>query len=472
MASLRTAIELKEAIDSAAQHLSPIGICLSKVTDWKAEHGNWNDEDEDDDDVEDEEDEDEVTGIKKKKETGTKVMENIYDLHEKSDLTMDAGTIKEFSSTLKITRAGYEYEGDIVAQDGDHVAGRLREWYQAGTISGYGDVKAQETKIDPEVRNAREIPASEVSISPDLLSKVEELWSASFFPTKVRAEVYKIHLYGPGGMFRAHRDTPETDLVGTFLLGLGDTCTVAGDSSWNPQGALKVKSSPTEWKRFTAEPGSWVAFYPDVEHSVLEIESGYRAVIAFKIFRQLSDVPEVPADVVLRNKLKAELLNGFDAVLYAAAGETGDAKLLPVLVRFNAEHWEDDFSNFCNAKVYPLTEMHISALTKHLKDKVDQNDDIAEEEDEEDEEEKKPKSLFVDLKGTDAEWIHNHSETIPFYSPNFDATTVVWSQKTESAVEYTGNEAIPDREDSIYLSYAVVVVPKRGTKRAGAEVEE
>ncbi|KAJ7634804.1 hypothetical protein FB45DRAFT_474826 [Roridomyces roridus] len=384
--------------------------------------------------------------------------------------------MEDLSYTIKISRVGYEYEGDIVPDDEEHVPERLKEWYQSGTISGYGDVKAQETKIDPEVRNAREIPASEVSVSSDLLSKVEELWGASFFPTKVRAELYKIHVYGPGGMFKAHRDTPETNLVGTFLIGLGDTCKVVGQPYWE-EGALKVKSSPTEWTLFTADPGSWVAFYPDVEHSVLEIKSGYRAVIAFKIFRQLLDVPEVPADVAMHCQLKKELvkiqapygilldhrypngtaeLNGFDAALYAAAGEISDTKLLPVLVTCGAAHYlEDRDAGYCEAKVYPITEMHINALTEYLKkDKAEGEKDTS--------------PLFVDLKGTDAEWIHNYGKkTIPFYSHSFDGTTVVWKKELEEGSEYTGNESRPYSEDSIYLSHALVLLPKRGTKRPG-----
>lgn len=50
--------------------------------------------------------------------------------------------------------------------------------------------------------------------------------------------------------------------------------------------------------------------------------------------------------------------------------------------------------------------------------------------------------LFVDLKGTDAEWINTQgAQPIPLF-------------------EHTGNESRPYEENSIYLSYAVVVLPK------------
>lgn len=139
-------------------------------------------------------------------------------------MTFASGNI-ENPFNLTIERTGCEYEGDITAstnKSGNALSdmdARLRRWYEAGDVSGYGDVKTQETKVDPAVRNAREIPASDFRVSPNLIARVQAIWNASFFPTHVRAEPYKIHMYGPGGKFESHRDTPETDLVGTFLIG-------------------------------------------------------------------------------------------------------------------------------------------------------------------------------------------------------------------------------------------------------------
>ncbi|KAF8216640.1 hypothetical protein K438DRAFT_1953547 [Mycena galopus ATCC 62051] len=468
-ALLRTAVDLKSAVDNAALYLTPIGTCHSKTAEWRNEEGL--------DEEEDEEEPDEKVGVQ--------VMKELYALQHNYMATVASGDLKNPQFSLTITRAGCEYEGEIsVSTSKDDILNeRLRKWYEGGAVSGYGDVKAQETKVDPNVRHAREIPASEFRVSPALIAQVEELWGTSFFPTHVRADPYKIHLYGPGGKFKTHRDTPETDLVGTFLVGLGDTCNV-----WD--GALEIANSKGRWPtHHHANPGSWVAFYPDVAHSVREITDGYRAVIAFKIFRRHLDTPEVPADVTLRHKIKDVLtplqkpygillrhqysagtaeLNGLDAVLYAAVGETGgDVKLLPVLIRWIASRTVDfgygDAESKSSADVFPMTTMHVDAILDHIRAGEKQAD--------EDEEESKSKRLFVDLKGTDAEWINYQSTTsIPFYSPDFDATALVWKEETQDAIEHTGNESRPQEEDSIYLSYAIVVLPvERGTKRAASE---
>lgn len=133
-----------------------------------------------------------------------------------------------------------------------------------------------------------------------------------------------------------------------------------------------------------------MAFYPDVIHFVGEIATGYRAVIAVKILRQHQETPEVPANIQLQRKIKDVLmqldtpygillqhqysagtaeLNGPDAVLHAAAGDTGgDVKLLPVLIRWTASRYEfsghdpEDYDwgkNECRADVFPMTEAHV-----------------------------------------------------------------------------------------------------------------
>ncbi|KAJ7159434.1 hypothetical protein C8R46DRAFT_1001679 [Mycena filopes] len=411
---------------------------------------------------------------------------------------------------LTITRAGCEYDDEMnVGKEGvksgkknrkggkKNVKGgdkngepevdigeRLRRWYEAGAVSAYGDVKAQETKIDPAVRNAREIPASEFSVSPDLITKVQDIWAHRFFPTQVRAEPYKIHLYGPGGKFKPHLDTPETDLVGTFLLGLGDTSKTKGDGE---RGALEIQGDQDKEKhRYRANVGHWVAFYPDVDHGVREIASGYRAVIAFKIFRQPQNTPEVPADGMLhqikdvlaelnapygillhhRYSIRTAELNGFDAALYAAAGETGaDVKLLSVLIQWSAYNNNEEPAE-CDAEVFPITDAHVDAILEHLRTSTDDNKRRYVEW------KKKPK-LVVNLKGTEAEWLSTYqigTGSIPFYSHELKSTSVTWRETIKEGIEYTGNESRPHSEDSIYLSYTVVVLPaKRGVKRAARE---
>ena len=167
-----------------------------------------------------------------------------------------------FKLELRITRPGCEY----TYQDSREIEDLLHDWFENSAISGYGDMQSLETKVDYEVRNAREIPASEFEVEPTFLQDIQKLWSEH---RSVRAEPYKIHLYGPGGHFKSHRDTPETGLMGTFLVGLGDTSSASS-------GHFRIGN-----KMLKADRGDWVAFHPDVPHEITKLEDGYRAVLAF-----------------------------------------------------------------------------------------------------------------------------------------------------------------------------------------------
>ena len=313
-------------------------------------------------------------------------------------------------------------------------------------MSGYGDVRSQDTKIDLDVRNACEIPSDEFSVGKKLLGRIEAAWAKSFLPRKVRAEPYKIHLYGPGGHFKSHRDTPEMDLVGTFLLGLGDT------EQDEAKGNLVVDGLENG---LTAKPCSWVAFHPDVPHAVLSLpKSHYRAVIAFKIFAVPDNSePEENSIQTSVNEALAKMcppfgifldrkycmgtskLSGFDTILLTAAYSKKDKcriYTLPVVTKFNSERGmcEDDYTeNSTETKVYPFTEAHVDVLLGRRANAT-----------------------------SEVPWL-NDVKDIPFYYLRLDENAITWAEKKDDGAEYTGNESRPASQDSIYLSYSLVVLP-------------
>jgi hypothetical protein len=101
---------------------------------------------------------------------------------------------------LRVMRQGCEFDGDV-APKSKSIQALLPAWFESAAVSGYGDMKALETKVDPAVRDAKEILANEFTVEPSFLEKIRETWAGSFIPKDVRVEPYKIHLYGPGGHF-------------------------------------------------------------------------------------------------------------------------------------------------------------------------------------------------------------------------------------------------------------------------------
>ena len=343
----------------------------------------------------------------------------------------------------------------------------MPQWYENSRPSGFGNVKTLETEINVDVRNAHEINSSEFTVDQKLIKKVEETWSKHFLPKRVRATPYKIHIYGPEGQFKPHMDTPEKNLVGTFLVGLGDT---------TKPGSHLVLNGQTG---YGSSAHDWVAFYPDIPHEVTRIESGYRAVIAFKIFRRddppktssagvggtVMSTPEVPASTVINvdmlvavEAVLADLCRmgkpfaihlthlynkgliepvGFDNILLVAARkqQVTQVRLLPVLCerRYtdDADNEDDEDSNTVNSSVYPLTDAHMDFL---LGDKRA-------------------------LERESVQWLKG-LEGIPFWSllKGWEAG-VMWRHDCDEEAGYTGNESRAHDEFSVYLTWAMIVFP-------------
>ncbi|KAI0064509.1 hypothetical protein BV25DRAFT_1800507 [Artomyces pyxidatus] len=362
---------------------------------------------------------------------------------------------------LKITRPGSEYDADIYPSFGysrsdKRTADWLSQLFDNAAPSGYGDVRAQETKFDVKIRDAREILASEFSVTPELIDTIRQTRAANFYPCEVRVEPYKIHLYGKGGHFDAHRDTPETALVGTFLLGIGDTI---GEKNLE-LGVHKDVGDFSDPVKYPAAPGRWVAFYPDVPHCVTPVSKGHRGVIAFKIFRVDDPEPEppkveervqavtdnlqAPFGLLLERKycMSPRHLSGFDAVMYEALTRRADLQLhlLPVVARWSASVYPEDIDGALNkfkAPVYPFTTAHADELVALANSSVTD-----------------PAHADPDLS-----WLKRMGKHVDVFTMDLDSTTVEWSRRQQSVIGYTGNESQPYEEDSVYLSYALVALP-------------
>jgi hypothetical protein len=157
--------------------------------------------------------------------TQKEVLNKLRELHKDAPLPYRFGVFSE-PFRLTITRPGCEHDG---ALNKDPKA-ELERCNEHGATSGYGDVKALETKVNAYIRDAREILASEFSVKREFLDPIRETWAKTFIPADVPVKPYRIHIYGPFGHFRSHRDTLEEGLVGTFLVGLG------GTAAWYEEG--------------------------------------------------------------------------------------------------------------------------------------------------------------------------------------------------------------------------------------------
>jgi hypothetical protein len=297
-----SAVELKQAIENVPYNVMAIGECFTMKNDWYHEHDKpmSGEEEDEDEDGGSEENGDEIQkhgpthckrqineGLNKLVRAYERVFNhfvsgrdtnwNHYSWKQESAKDTDGDDKKRF--TINIDNFAHNFNlnrKDLIFTQDD-----FNSAFENASESGFGDVHLQETRIDPSVRVSREITSEHFTVDDHVIECVQNRWSNHFYPDKVRAVPYKINLYRDGGKFAPHKDTPENDLVGTFLISLCSFPNSEGQKS----GGLRVKVRD-EWKHWDASSkGGWCAFYCDTEHEVQEI-CGSRANMAFKIKRE------------------------------------------------------------------------------------------------------------------------------------------------------------------------------------------
>lgn len=96
----------------------------------------------------------------------------------------------------------------------------LQPLLAAAVPSPFG--RGRETKYDPDYRTASELSAADVGLNTllppaELLNEVRTLLQPN--AAAVLAEFYKVNIYGPGGFFKPHFDTPRSpDMFGSLVI--------------------------------------------------------------------------------------------------------------------------------------------------------------------------------------------------------------------------------------------------------------
>lgn len=106
--------------------------------------------------------------------------------------------------------------------------------------------------------------------------------------------------------------------------------------------------------------------------------------------------------------------------------------MLPVVTEFSGEAYDrpEDGDSVTVSSVYPFTRAHVDIV---LKNNVGQAE-------------------------KEVRWLKGWSN-IPFYTWDI-AILEVWKKDHPDGANFTGNDADSQREDSVYLSHAILFLPK------------
>lgn len=358
------------------------------------------------------------------------------------------------------------------------IAGLL---WKHGRISGFGNSKTNQTEFDPKVRNARELLIGQdfSLVDSKIVKRVEELWSRSnLYPKDVCAVPYKINIYGKGGFFVQHLDTPSSHLIGTFIIGLCNTTRVESFVSSAP--ALVIGNHSLYQHRWEGHPNHYVAFYTDVPHQVTLIPQGFRVTLTFKIYhKEKSDENPIQQEFskekhsifnqVIENLSQwprpfgfllshmytlhnqVEELKGVDKLLYQV--------LHQMILRKNDQKSQDKILyvpvviRHVGVNVYrsnPSYEGDVYLLSLNsIVELIRPGGKVTEQE-----------ILDSQFQEKNKEILRNIKDEIPFFQWNKGDQDTFGSEwkKIEDPEGYTGNESNGGRIDATYLCCALIVV--------------
>lgn len=145
--------------------------------------------------------------------------------------------------------------------------------------------KGTKTEYDETVRKCWQIDSKNFTFKspswePFLAATLEKVREDLGIPGRISAQPYKLLLYGPGGHFKAHRDSEKLDaMFGTLIIAL---------PSQHDGGKLHIRHRGVETTvDFSAEARrhdfQHAAFFADCEHEVVPVTSGYRFCAVYNL---------------------------------------------------------------------------------------------------------------------------------------------------------------------------------------------
>ncbi|KAJ7650769.1 hypothetical protein FB45DRAFT_1018152 [Roridomyces roridus] len=131
----------------------------------------------------------------------------------------------------------------------------------------------------------------------------------------LRAEMYKLNVYGPGSFFKAHQDTPRSEEMIASLVVVFPTAHEGGELKLEHGGKRCLFDSADMLAEAPQLPAlAYVAFYSDVTHSVETVLTGYRVTLTYNLY--LCDRKASPEDDGSVRYMPAHEQN-FEEALYA-----------------------------------------------------------------------------------------------------------------------------------------------------------
>lgn len=360
--------------------------------------------------------------------------------------------------------------------------------------SHFGDLRTNETVYDEQVRLAREIEAdnlrlcelstkgsSHKEISWQELPRFHELCatieSALHLNCYCELKFQKLNIYGEGGFFRPHVDTPIVpNMIGTAVINLPTVYTGgqfivrhAGTShTWNFGGDI-ISDKPQL---------PCVAFYGDCQHEVMRVESGHRVTLTFAILPVNKRKYATPSKKYIAGGVtQTEQASTVDRIIKSASeyGKSARAQKKPLAVVLSHKYTNSETTDLSPhglkgvdktiydslSKVFRCTLKHV--VVRHCLTRST-NENIGSEQTARvfsfEKEDLKMLATIPQPRSRDRHQCGTKEDAFSSQRPLYTFIDTVRGKmldhQYESESEWTGNEASPESIDTIYFSVALL----------------
>ncbi|KAF9474005.1 hypothetical protein BDN70DRAFT_866847 [Pholiota conissans] len=174
--------------------------------------------------------------------------------------------------------------------------------------------------LDEKYRKAGQLDTEDFAVqfslhdSGVLKTAVESLLKVEGSVANVRAELYKLNVYGRGSFFKAHVDTPHSDTMFASLVVVLPTPHSGGSLLFRHRNTeyLFDSAAVVSTSSLKAPHAAFAAFFSDVEHEVTEVTSGHRVTLTYNLYntvqapddKRISHISPPSIEVAVGNESK------------------------------------------------------------------------------------------------------------------------------------------------------------------------
>eukprot|EP00731_Ephydatia_muelleri_P032683 Em0024g227a len=213
------------------------------------------------------------------------IVSSLGDLATKCNAPFCCSGELEGSATIVYSNSSGQWNTATFPSDSESPLVGLIEACSVASFGLNGETVADKTyrdalKLEPD-RFVTDFSVSSTSIQFEIKKLVPQV-------SNIRTQLNKLNIYGAGGHFRSHMDTPKSkEMFGSLVVCLPTQFT--GGSLVTHHHGNKVNF---DWSSTPDQPSrkiKWASFFSNVEHEILPVTSGYRVTLTYNLYGMQAD---------------------------------------------------------------------------------------------------------------------------------------------------------------------------------------